>query len=289
MRYLPYFGKGISFPFRINSSTGRVEVSEGSADSSSVALAYLNEDAWTVREETNAKQNLVAEAVSNILLTRQGEHDTLPEYGSNSNAFLFERITPEVKFVLDVYFRQAAVRWEKRVTVPEGAVTFPYPIQRATLGEFAVDVMMQFAEKQPAGNLVAPYVDTRQARLAEYPTASLDQSKHDYDSRYYSHPIDSVDGISFNAPRSKKYIAPANDDYPYRVKYEENWLDIAWSEYQNLEYWWIPANVYVQDAAELGLSWDAMYPAYQIDTGKILRLPSLRRVHAELSTDKFAG
>lgn len=289
MRYLPFYGKGVSFPFRIDPSTGRVAVSEGSSDSVSVALAYLNEESWTIREETNPRQNLIAEAIANILLTRQGEHDTLPEYGGDANAFIFDSISAETKYVLDFYFRQSTIRWEKRAFVPKGSVSFPNKLHRATYGELPVQVDISFSDKQPAGNLVAPYVDTSQARLAEYPSASIDRSKHDYNSRYYSCPVEVSDNISYNLPNNKKYIKPASDDYIYRVKYEQNWLDIAFSEYDDIRHWWIPANVYAQDSAESGLSWDTMYPAYELETGETLRLPSRVRVLNELSIDKYAG
>lgn len=289
MRHLPFFGKGVSFPFRFDPATGRLSVSEGSSDSVSVALAYLNEEAWTIREDTDPKQNLVAEAIANILLTRQGEHDTLPEYGGDPNAFIFDSIAAETKYIMDVYFRQSTVRWEKRARVPKDGVTFPNRLHRAQHGEFPVQVDISFAEKQPAGNLVAPYVDTNQARLAEYSSAELDQSKHDYNSRYFDCPIDVNSDVKFNAPYGKKYLPPSRDDYPYRVKYEQNWLDIAYSEYEDIRHWWIPANIYIQDSAEAGISWDVMYPAYQIDTGTVLRLPSRARVLNELSIDRYAG
>lgn len=289
MRSNPVYGKGVSFPFRIDPATGRVSVSSGSSDSSSVALAYLNEEAWTIRETVYPEQNLIAESIAHILLTQQGEHDTLPEFGSNPNAFIFDNNAPETKYLLESYFKRAAIRWEKRAAVPDNGVSFPGRLERANYGELPVQVNIDFAQKQPAGNLVTPYVTATEARLAEYPSSNLDSSKHDYNSRYFSNPID-VDGdIRFNQPFTKRYIPPAPDDYSYRVKYGDNWLTIAWSEYSDIRYWWVAADVYVQDSADNGLSADVMYPAYELEMGERLRLPSLVRVLNEISVNKFSG
>ena len=289
MRSLPIYGKGVSFPFRIDPATGRVAVSSGSSDGSSVALAYLNEEAWTIREEITAEQNLIAEAIAHILLTRQTEHDTLPQFGSDINAFLFDSNSFETKYLLDVYFKQAALRWEKRAFVADDAITFPDRLDRAAYGEMPVSVAISFAQKQPQGNLVAPFASTNQARLAEYPSAELDISKHDYYSRYYNNPINTDGTVRFNLPITRKPIPPAIDDYIVKVKYEQNWLDIAWAEYQDIRYWWIPADCYVYDAADQGLSWDVMYPAYELEMGASLRLPSIIRVQNEIAIDKYSG
>jgi phage baseplate assembly protein W len=289
MRYLPFYGKGISFPIRVDPVSGRFSVSVGSTDSASVALAYINEEAWTIREDVRPQQNLVAEAVSNILLTRQGEHDTLPEYGSDASAFIFDSISPETKYIMDIYFRQATVRWEKRAKIPQGSVSFPDRQLRAQYGELPVQVEIAFADKQPKGNLVAPYVSVSEARSAEYQSSSFDVSSHDYQSRYYDAPVSTDSGTIFNRLPAKRYIPSASDDYYYRVKYMDSWLSISHSEYGDIRYWNIIADMYVQDSAEEGLTSDVMYPSYQVEMGTQIRLASLTRVMTQMSVYQFTG
>ena len=86
---LPFMGSGIGFPFRLSSSTGGVVVTQGTTDSISVALQYL-QDNWTIREDAAPSTNHIAEAIGHILLTRPTEHDTLPEFGSRLFFILFE-------------------------------------------------------------------------------------------------------------------------------------------------------------------------------------------------------
>lgn len=291
MRQNPVYGKGVSFPFRVESTTGAVSTSIGSSDSVSVALAYLSQEAWTIREEVFPEQNLVAEAIANILLTREGEHDTLPEYGGDINSFIFDNSSYETRFLLDVYFRQAVKRWEKRAFLSENSIIFSQTQTQHRYGEFPVEVDISFAMKQPKGNLVAPYTTTVEARTAEYPADSFDPSRHDYCSRYYNNPtaIDGSNNVSFNKLSRQRDIPKAADDYLYKTKYLDSWLSISWSEYADIRYWDIIANSYLQDCAEEGLSSDFMYPSFEMEIGTQIRLPSRQRVLMQLSIDRFAG
>ncbi len=288
MRTIPAYGKGVSFPFRIDRATGKLSVSAGSSDSASVSLAYLNES-WTVREVRETVQNLIAESIAHIVLTRKGEHDTLPDFGSNEQAILFENNAPETKYLVEYFFHESTKRWEHRAVVPErGGVSWPSNRGRETFGQLPVQVFIEFIDGQVTGNLVAPFVSVREARQTEYPATEIDSSGHDYYSRYFHTAEASLDGTSINRIDPPKYIAPAYDDYFYKVKYGDNWLTIAWSEYGDIRHWHIPAQVYVQDAAEQGLSSDVMYPAFELEMGQRIRMPSLARVQTQLSTERYS-
>ncbi len=286
MRTLPAYGKGVSFPFSVNPATGGISVSVGSSDGASVSLAYLNES-WTVREIRETARNLIAESIAHIVLTNRGEHDTLPAFGSDEQAILFENNAPETRYVVEYYFHESTKRWERRAFVPEsGGVSWPARAGVQTYGELPVLVYIQFVEGQVSGNLVAPFVTVREAREAEYPSIDLDSSKHDFLSRYFGQRVEVTDGASFNRVVPPRFIPPAHDDYLYPVKYEDTWLGIAWSEYGDIRHWHIPAQMYVQDAADQGLSSDVMYPAHELEMGKKIRMASLSRVMTELSVER---
>ena len=278
MRSIPAYGRGISFPFRVDRATGRIAVSSGLRDGAGVSLAYLNES-WTVREAHEIAQNLIAEAIAHIVLTHKGEHDTLPEFGSNEQAILFENNSAETKYLVEYFFHEATRRWEKRAQVPEtGGISWPPNTGRESYGELPVHVFIQFIDGQVSGNLVAPFVSVREARESEYPSNGTDSGRHDYLSRYFGISSAEIDGIRFNRVIPRGFIPPAYDDYFYRTRYEDNWLTIASSEYGDIRHWHIPARMYVQDAAEQGLTSDVMYPAYELEMGTRIRMASLARV-----------
>ena len=282
MRSIPAYGRGISFPFRVDIATGRIAVSSGSSDGASVSLAYLNES-WTVREVKEIAQNLIAESIAHIVLTRKGEHDTLPEFGSNEQAILFENNSPETRYLVEYFFHESTRRWEKRAQVPEsGGVKWPSNTGREGFGELPVQVFIRFIDGQVRGNLVAPFVTVKEAREAEYQTGETDSGRHDYLSRYFGNSSAEIDGIRFNRVIPRGFIPPAYDDYFYRTKYEDNWLTIALSEYGDIRHWHIPARMYVQDAAEQGLSSDVMYPAHELPMGTRVRMASQSRVLTEV-------
>lgn len=283
MRSIPAYGKGISFPFRVDRATGRIAVSSGLRDGASVSLAYLNES-WSVREAHEIAQNLIAEAIAHIVLTRKGEHDTLPEFGSNEQAILFENNSAETKYLVEYFFHESTRRWEKRAQVPEiGGISWPSNSGRESFGELPVHVFIKFIDGQLNGNLVAPFVSVREAREAEYAAGALDLVGHDYFSRYFNNSVAELDGSRFNRVVPPAFIAPAYDDYFYNTGYEDNWLTVASSEYGDIRHWHIPARMYVQDAAEQGLSSDVMYPAHELEMGTRIRMASLSRVMTEIS------
>lgn len=286
MRSIAAYGRGVSFPFRVNRSTGKVSVSVGSSDGASVSLAYLNES-WTVREVRETVQNLIAESIAHIVLTRKGEHDTLPEFGSNEQAILFENNSQETKYLVEYFFHESTRRWEKRAEVPEtGGISWPANTGREHYGQLPVQVSIRFIDGQTQGNLVAPFVSVRDARESGYPTNGIDSSGHDYFSRYFGHPKAELDGTGFNRVIPPGFIPPAYDDYFYRVRYDDNWLTIAWSEYGDIRYWPIPARMYVQDCAEQGHSADVMYPGHELEMGTRIRMASPTRVFTQLSVER---
>ena len=115
MRSFPFFGKGVSFPFRLNPKGG-VLVTEGNTDNLSVALSYLYEK-WTIREKLQPFANHIAESIMHILLTVPEEHETLPEFGSYIFKILFEPNAYNFKLACSRYFVNSTRRWEKRARV----------------------------------------------------------------------------------------------------------------------------------------------------------------------------
>lgn len=279
-RNAPYFGRGIAFPFRINPATGSVQVTEGNADAVSVALQYLNEN-WTIREDTNPRANLIAEAVAHILLTRPLEHDTLPPFGSYMFKILFEPNTEEFEMTAEEWFLHATERWEKRVAIKDVEWhTTDLGIDHGRIGAMP---MLQFIRQQVSGNLVSPMVTPREARNAEYPVEAIDANTHDYFSRYWKLPAVERDGYRISRfPRQKTYPFMQDDEW-YTVTHGDTWLLISWKLYDDIRYWPILAQVYVQDESAAGATREVMDPSHSLEVGQIIRVPSRSRVLMELS------
>ena len=283
MRTIPFFGEGVAFPFRINSKGG-VQTTKGNADNTSVPLQYFNER-WTIREDPAPKANHIAEGIAHILLTRRTEHDTLPEFGSDLFFMVFEPNTREFQLQAAHYLRFSTIRWEKRARIPEEqSIAFYFEGRTIDQGRLPMIARVEFITQQVEGNLVAPFVTPRQARLQEYQSNDFDSSGHDYESRYYGATVVERDGIRFNRFRKRKYYSMQQDDEFYKVQYGDTWLLISHAQYGDIRYWPVLAEMYIQDLAADGATRSIMDPCPDPEPGQYIRIPSRTRVFMELST-----
>jgi phage baseplate assembly protein W len=281
-----FLGKGITFPLQIDPITKDFAVSEGSLDSSSVALAYLS-DAWTTSDLVSTQQNLIAESIYHIVLTDIGEYDTLPNFGSFIHNVLFDPNIEETRIATSIYFNTSTRRWEKRASIPEENVEWRVSARFTQANEAHVAVNIQFIPSQAPGNLVAPFVTPSEVRDAEFQSQDRDASGHDYFSRYYGNPVATKNGVSYNRLYRRKPIPYAGDDYPYTIKYRDTWLYISNDHYDDIRFWWIPAKIYIQDKAKEGAHRSVMNPNRALPVGETIRMPSVSRVRNQLSTNPF--
>lgn len=266
---------------RINPATGGFVVTSGVDEQNSVELQYVASK-WSIREDVDLPANHIAESVAHILLTKVGENDTLPWFGSKLMEAVFEPNTEEFQLLFQFYLKTATERWEKRVIVPaSGGVIWGKKPYLTDQGELPLHVSIQFLAQQDPQNLVAPFVTPRQARAQEYPPTQYDINGHDYFSRYYNNTA-LVSGTTKSLRlRSPRYWPIARDDEFKKVKHRQSWLSLAYDVYGELRYWDCIAEVYVQDSADAGLDRKVMNPSYVPPYGTMLRLPSRARVMSE--------
>jgi phage baseplate assembly protein W len=290
---LPFFGRGVAFPFRINPSTGGIQLSDGNTDASSVALEYL-QDSWSIRETVATHVNHIAESIAHILLTRPGEHDTLPEFGSYLFTILFEPNSYEFRQQAEVYFSTSTIRWEKRAYIPEesnlndarylanrsGGIGWSLTGLQADRGIAPVWVGIDFIPQQKRGNLVKPFVNDRDARLQEYHSSSVDNNGHDHVSRYRGQQYVSASGNNHLRLRHVLPIRYSSADQYHVVTQGETWYSIAWKHYNDIRLWYKIAVSYISDNTDGDRSTLQMLagPA----TGSLLRIPPIANILAEL-------
>jgi len=279
---LPFYGRGISFPFRINAATGGIQMSDGVTDAGTVDLAYLRED-WTIREDITSPLNHVAESIAHILLTRPTEHDTLPEFGSELFHILFKPNSEEFRMLAQHYFTESTERWEKRAKINNEGVEWrdtPAGVQRR---ELPVMVSPEFIKNQVEGNLVAPFVTSREQRTQEYALGTADAAGHDWTSRYYDQAVYEQNGVRYIRPRRLRPIPTVNDDSYYEVKLNDTWLLIAHEIYGDIRFHYKVSQMAMTDAAAAGLSRDYLDNTGNPTTGTLLRLPSRTRLLMEIA------
>lgn len=279
MRTAPFLGKGIAFPFRLNTTTGGVQTTEGLYDGSSVTLEFLD-DRSTIREDTGTVQNHIAESVSNILLTRQGEDDTLPEFGSMTQSLVFERHTQQFKLASQTYFTFATRRWEKRATIDEvSGVKWKDTWQDVSQNTLPLQLNLDLVVQQQQKNLVSPFVTPRQAVEQEYPSGGRDEVGYDSLSRYYPSNKATSSRGKFTYFKKVSLPKPYPDDIFYEVTELDTWRSISSKVYQGEQrYWWLVATAAQETAARENRGINAINTLEGPITGDILRLPSRERV-----------
>jgi phage baseplate assembly protein W len=280
----PYFGRGIGFPFRLNPVTGGVLMTEGSTDHLRVALEFLRER-FSFRESgPEYPDNHIAEAITHILLTRRGEHDTLPEFGSKIDTILHDPNIDLVRKQFETWVELAVARWEKRASIPMPAgVVWNVDADRIDRNELACKLLAEFLSSQVDGNLVSPFVEPREARSQEYPVGQPDLLSHDWASRYRGIQAFEVDGQRFIRQRQVMPLSPRSDDLFYEVKGSDTWLLISWQLYGDIRFHWAVTDMYVQDMAEAGAATDVMDTTALPDAGTVIRCPSRTRLLMEMA------
>lgn len=276
----PFFGSGAAFPFRVNPSTGGLQITDGVTDSVSVALQYIQES-WTIREHIDYVANHIAESIAHILLTIPKEHDTLPEFGSRVLSIIFEPNTQEFRLIARTYIETASRRWEKRAYMTD---THWYVdgllVDRGELPCFS---RVEFIVEQAPGNLVSPLVTDRQARLQEYASAVIDRNGHDLYSRYYNRTVVNRDGNTYIRLRNRDFeFLPARDDTFYKVALLDTWLLASWAIYKDVRFWPIVSRGYVMDRETQ--SRDIMKVLSDPSVGEIIRVPSRNRLMQRLAS-----
>jgi phage baseplate assembly protein W len=281
MRTLPFYGKGLAWVPRINPATGGFVISSGVDEHNSVELQYIASK-WSIRDDVSLPTNHIAESVAHILLTKLGEHDTLPWFGSRLMEAVFEPNTEEFQLLFQFYLKTATDRWEKRVNIPDvGGVIWGKKPYLTDQGELPLHVSIQFIAEQHPENLVAPFVTPRQAREQEYRPIQYDAVGHDYYSKYYNNTVLNNGGIRSLRLQVPRLWPKQRDDEFLKVSHKASWLDIAYKQYGEIRYWRCLAEIYVQDSAELGLDRSIMNPSYVPPYGSILRAPSRARILRE--------
>jgi phage baseplate assembly protein W len=295
---LPVYGRGLGFPFRLNPSTGGVVTTAGNTDATSVALEYL-QDSWSIRETVTPNVNHIAESIAHILLTRPGEHDTLPEFGSYIFMILFEPNTYEFRQIAEVYFKTSTVRWEKRARIPDMFDTIGYEGdsnkygrfsgvrwkttgRQADLGEVPMWVTIDFVTRQVPGNLVSPFVTDRVSRLQEYPSGNIDAAGHDYVSRYKGGPTSVRDGSPYTRIMPYKNLSLSSGDSYHTIIRGDTWLSLSWKFYGDIRYWYVLARNYIADSAAAGLNREHMDTLGDPPLSASLRIPSKQRIMMEI-------
>jgi phage baseplate assembly protein W len=277
------FGSGIGFPFRLNTSTGGVVTTSGNTDATSVALEYL-QDSWSIRETVTPNVNHIAESIAHILLTRPGEHDTLPEFGSQLFVILFEQNTYEFRKLAEIYFKFSTIRWEKRAQVPDifstdikpggySGVRWNTSGIQVDRGVVPVWVTIDFITGQMPGNLVIPFVTDRDARYQEYRSGNIDSNGHDHVSRYRGYPRSFRDNHDYIRLQKYEPIPVSSNDSFYSVKRGDTWLLLAYKFYGDIRWWYTLARCYISDSADAGLGRSNMKTLADPPIGTMLRVP----------------
>jgi len=280
----PFFGRGIAFPLRLDPATGGLKMTEGRADDVSIALEYVA-DRYSIRPgDPGDRGNHIAEDMTHLLLCDQGEHDTLPEFGSRLHYVLFDPNNWASCQEFETWVEQATERWEKRarIPVPEGVEWRQTP-EGIDEGQAPVRLKVEFIKSQVPGNLVAPFVTPRQARAQEYPLGDPDAAGHDWASRYYGARVYTDGDVQYIRPRKMRPAPFSADDQFYETVYGDTWLLVSHKLYGDIRFWWVVTDYYIQDAAERGESSDKMETCGDPEPGTLLRVPSRTRLLMEIA------
>ena len=282
-RYIEFYGRGIAFPVRLDHNTGGFKITDGNRDHTSVGLAYMT-DSWTIQEAVDYDENHVAEAIAHILLTNQLEHDTLPEFGSRVQSILFEPNSFQTTMEFETWAEEATKRWEYRVSLtPPGDFVWRAQSLEIDEGIMKVKLTPQFLMQNTIANLVSPMTTPVVARLAEYRSAFLDENNHDWCSRYLNFESYEYNSKSYIRPRIPAPIKKSYDDMFYTVKNMDTWLLIAWELYQDIRYWWVVVDSFIEDKGVSGASRDYMDCVGNPIAGETIRVPSRRRLLMEIA------
>ena len=283
-RTAPFLGKGVAFPFSVDPVKGGVKMSAATFDSIAVGVEFVP-DQFSVAEDVFNRENHLAESIKHILLTEKGEYDWLPEFGSRISTIIHDPNNLYARMEYETWAQLAVARWEKRVRMdsPDAWRWADQTEDSYDRGEAIYQVNPEIVATQVPGNLVGPFVTPREARLAEYPSQTLDNEGHDWTSRYLDVAAIDVDDARLLRPVSFRPLPPRPDDVFYTVVYGDTYLMIAFKLYADVRFWWPIADMRVYDAAQAGESWDALDITDELALGDMLRAPSKARILTEIA------
>lgn len=279
---LPFLGKGLAFPFRVDPVTGGVKLTGGNLDALPIAVGTAP-DQLTISEQVFGRENHIADCAAHIILTQVGEYDVLPEFGSRPDSIIHDPNNEYSRMEYETWLRLSLARWEKRVRV-DGPQHFRWNDQSnesMDRGEAIYRIDPEVQRSQVPGNLVAPFVTPRDARNQEYPVGTTDAEGHDWTSRYYGMPAYEYGSDRLLRLRQVRPIGAAPDDEFYEVRRNDNWWRVSWALYRDIRFWWIIADFYVNDMAESGGSSAALDVTVDPPVGTLLRAPSKARLLTE--------
>ena len=279
---LPFLGKGLAFPFRVDPITGGVKLTGGNLDALPIAVGTAP-DQLTISEPVFGRENHIADCAAHIILTAIGEYDVLPEFGSRPDAIIHDPNNEYSRMEYETWLRLAIARWEKRVRL-DGTQHFSWLDQSnesMDRGEAVYRIDPEVMRSQVPGNLVAPFVTSRDSRNQEYPVGTPDSEGHDWTSRYYGMPAFQYGNDRLLRLRMVGPITPAPDDEFYETKRNDNWWRASYALYQDVRFAWVIWEFYVNDMAESGQSSAALDVTEDPEPGTMLRGPSRSRLLTE--------
>ena len=126
MNQFDFLGRGLKFPFSLQSASGGAAVSE--------------------------EQEHIEESIRQILSTSPGERLMQPEFGSKLKSLVFEQDDEILADLLNYYITEAIHTWDKRVIITDVAVDSSATNQDGNLVK--VLISYQVITTQAEGNLV---------------------------------------------------------------------------------------------------------------------------------------
>lgn len=122
-----FMGKGWKFPVRVDSKTGRVQMSNGEDD--------------------------IQESILIILQTAKGERMALPKFGGDIHQFVFGVTDTGTLTMIEIAVKEAIDDWEPRV----GRVSVNAAVDREEPGKIVINISYEVLATNNTHNLVYPF------------------------------------------------------------------------------------------------------------------------------------
>jgi phage baseplate assembly protein W len=122
-----FMGKGWKFPVRVDSKTGRIQMSQGEED--------------------------IHESILIILQTAKGERPVLPKFGGEIHQFVFGLTDTGTLTMIENAVKEAIDDWEPRV----GRVSVNAAVDPEVPGKIVINVSYEVLATNNTHNLVYPF------------------------------------------------------------------------------------------------------------------------------------
>lgn len=122
-----FMGRGWKFPVRVDSKTGRVQMSEDETD--------------------------IHESILIILQTAKGERMALSNFGGEIHRFVFDEIDTGTLTMIEIAVKDAIDEWEPRV----GQVSVNADADPEVPGKIVINISYEVLATNTAHNLVYPF------------------------------------------------------------------------------------------------------------------------------------